>query len=133
MARAQVHAIDQKERRRIISELFEVVTAANSKKETVNILVGLLTSSEVLMIARRVQIAKLLLEEKNYQQIHDALGVGNGTITDVAKWLFGEDELLKKKVNKITKNESQKEYRTKKHNLLNPYGQLRALQELLDM
>ena len=47
----------------------------------------LLTPSELAMVGRRWQIAKMLLEEKSYFDIRFKLGVGFSTIESVDRWL----------------------------------------------
>ena len=63
-----------------------------TKKEIVNFFLGLFSPSESLMLARRIQIAKLLLEGENYENIRKNLGVGNSTIQKTDLWLHGGDE-----------------------------------------
>ena len=73
MGKVKYYSINPRERFRIIGEFFEIIAGLRVKKEVVAFLVGLLTPSEALMLARRIQIAKMLLEEKNYENIRKKL------------------------------------------------------------
>ncbi len=50
---------------------------------------GLLTHSEQIMLGRRLWIARLLLEQKSYQEIGRELHVGPNTIRRTELWLRG--------------------------------------------
>mgnify|MGYP001567121549 FL=1 len=66
----------------------------------------LLTLSEVVMISRRLQIAKMLLVGLEYGEIKEKLRVGLGTIYQVEKWLkrgFGGYQPIIERHNKTAK------------------------------
>ncbi len=92
MAKIKPHQINSKQKYVAIDNLFEVISALKTKQEIVNFFLGLFSPSESLMLARRIQIAKLLLEGGNYEDIRKALGVGNSTIQKTDLWLHGGDE-----------------------------------------
>lgn len=92
MAKIKPHQIDSKQKYIAIDNLFEVISALKTKKEIVNFFLGLFSPSEALMLARRIQIAKMLLSGSNYEDIRKKLGVGNSTIQKTDFWLHGGDE-----------------------------------------
>jgi uncharacterized protein YerC len=92
MAKIKPHQIDPKQKYVAIDNLFEVISALKTKKEIVDFFLGLFSPSESLMLARRIQIAKLLLDGKNYEDIRKKLGVGNSTIQKTDLWLHGGDK-----------------------------------------
>lgn len=47
---------------------------------------GLFSPSEIVMLARRIQIAKKLLAKESYRTIHEEMHVGEGTITSLDKY-----------------------------------------------
>jgi uncharacterized protein YerC len=47
----------------------------------------LLTESEIVMLARRLQIAELLVGGRTYEQIRRKLNVGMSTVQNVDRWL----------------------------------------------
>ncbi len=133
MSRVQLNNIDPVERKKIIGDLFDIVTNLKTKKETVGFMMGLLSPSEILMLARRVQIAQMLLEGKSYKEISAEIKVSEGTVASVARWLYDENnELFKKQIyshqRKIGKNKTKKYY----DNILSPYGQLNALKDIIN-
>ena len=74
MAKVRVYDVDRESRYRMVGEFLLAVSKLRTKKDAVSFLVGLLTSSELLMVARRIQIAKLILKNKNYPEIRDEGG-----------------------------------------------------------
>jgi len=92
MAKIKPHQIEPKQKYVAIDNLFEVISALKTKKEIVDFFLGLFSPSESLMLARRIQIAKLLLDGRNYEDIRKSLGVGNSTIQKTDLWLHGGDE-----------------------------------------
>lgn len=92
MAKIKPHQIDPKQKYVAINDLFEVISELKTKKEIVDFFLGLFSPSESLMLARRIQISKKLLDGANYEDIRKALGVGNSTIQKTDHWLNGGDE-----------------------------------------
>ena len=86
------YEIDPKEKFEAIDSLFEVVLKLRTKQEIVDFFMGLFSSSESLMMARRIQIAKMLLRDKNYDEIKKKLKVGSVTIHKTDQWLNEGDE-----------------------------------------
>lgn len=134
MAKVKTHLVDKKERFRIIGEFFEIVTNLKNKDDVIGFFIGLLTSSESLMLARRIQVAEMLLEEKSYEEIRKKLKVSFQTIAKVYQWLYGENETYKKQIGNQLER---KRKRNKKHerfddgSLLNKYAHHRLLKDLL--
>ncbi|SRR6266567_2869564 len=92
MAKIKPHQIDAKQKYIAIDNLFEVISALKTKKQIVDFFLGLFSPSESLMLARRIQIARMLLDGANYEKIRKDLGVGNSTIQKTDSWLHGGDE-----------------------------------------
>lgn len=135
MPKVKISSISSREKYAIIGEFFEIISVLNSKKEIIDFLIGLLTSSETLMMARRIQIAKMLIEEKDYETIREELSVSNQTITKTDNWLNGRGEDYRYWINKCFKKAKKKieSSQKQKHNmsLLDRYPQHRFLKELL--
>ena len=133
MSRKQIGDISEDERRKIIGDLFDIVTNLKTKKETIGFMMGLLSPSEILMLARRIQIAQMLLKEKNYREICEEISVSQSTVASVARWLYDENNTsfykqIKKQVLEDCGTKSKKYY----NNILSPYGQLNVLKELIN-
>lgn len=92
MPKVKVYSINKDERYRVIGEFFELIVNLRTKKEVIDFLIGLFTASETLMIARRVQIARMLAEDRSYEDIRKKLKVSYNTIATVERWLQSEEK-----------------------------------------
>ena len=72
--------ISKNERGKLKKLLSQKLTKINTPKEMSNFLEDLLTESEFVMIVRRLQTAKMLLDECTYFEIRQELGVSYETI-----------------------------------------------------
>ncbi len=141
MPKVKVHAIPKDERYQIVGEFFDSVSQLKTKREIIDFFVGLLTPSESLMLARRIQIAKLLIEEKGYEEIRQKLKNSYQTITRIERWLHERDgaykKILKKNFAKIDKENSRKMKRAEERytykSLLDRYPEHRFIKEILGM
>jgi len=141
MPKVKVHAIPKEERYRIVGEFFDSVSQLKTKQEIIDFFVGLLTSSESLMLARRIQIAKLLIEEKGYEEIRRELKNSYQTITRIERWLHERDgaykKILKKNFTKIDKENTKKAKKAEGQytyeSLLDRYPGHRFMKEILGM
>lgn len=132
MPKIRYHEMDIKERRRIVGELLDVVTGIKSKNEMFELLFRLLTPSEVVMLARRLQIAKMLLKEFSYEDIRKEHHASHRTIADVEGWLRESPEradLVRKRLQSIRKKEGKAN--TYSENMLDKYAHHRFLKNLL--
>lgn len=75
--------ISKSERQNLKNLLSSKISKLKTKNEVNNFLNDLLTESELVMIVRRLQVAKMLLDEFSYYQIRNELGVGYDTIKTV--------------------------------------------------
>lgn len=132
MAKVKVYSVDRQEKYRIAGELFEIIASLKTKKEVVDFLIGLFTASETLMIARRIQIAKMLILEKNYDEIRKELKVSFQTINKVEHWLKNDEDKMKLIAAKIKAIERREKEYDKKYsgNLLDKYAHHRFLKDL---
>ncbi len=132
MAKVKSHEINAKERHKIIGNFFDIIANLKSKKEVVDFFVGLLTPSENLMVARRIQIAQLLIEGEGYETIKNKLKVSFQTITKTERWLHSEDEDYNSWLAKCLKIKPLKNNKEiEKENLLDRYSHHRVIKNLL--
>lgn len=69
--------------------LAEAFTKLKTEQDVLNFLRDLLTPSELEEFANRLQIAKLLMQEKmSYTEIAKKISVSTTTVTRVAQWVF---------------------------------------------
>lgn len=108
------------EKKKFLGEFYSMVSLLKSRDEVKNFFKDLLTLSEVVMISRRIQIARLLLEGESYDEIKKKLRVGSGNISQVEKWLNngfgGYREIIKRYKAKDEK------YKRKDFTKITPYS-----------
>ncbi len=117
MSRTQPKKISGNEKKDLLDELWSMITLLETKKEIENFFCDLLSESESIMIARRIRIARMLLEGKSYDIINNSMNAGYGTIANVHQWLQGKNEgyllvlprLKKELLKKMKKREKQME------------------------
>jgi TrpR-related protein YerC/YecD len=91
------------EKKKFLGEFYSMISLLRGRDEVKKFFKDLLTLSEVVMISRRIQIAKMLLEGFDYEEIRKQLKVGKTTISQVEKWLnngFGGYQEIIKRHNK---------------------------------
>lgn len=93
------------ERKKYLGEFYSVVAQLKTRDEVKKFFKDLLFLSEVVMLSRRIQIAKMLMEGETHDSIRMKMRVGYGTIADVEKWLkrgFGGYKEMIERYNKST-------------------------------
>jgi TrpR-related protein YerC/YecD len=66
-----------------VDELFDAIMSLESKEEFYQFFEDICTTNEVLAIAQRLEVAKMLYEEKTYNEIADVTGASTATISRV--------------------------------------------------
>lgn len=84
-----------------IDNFWNAITLIESKEETRKFLRDLLTHTEVKMLAKRIQIAKMLIEGYDYQTIKNKVKVTSNTIARINNELNTNGQGLKKIVNRL--------------------------------
>lgn len=84
--------LTKSEKEKLFIEFAEALGTLRSPVEMAQFIKDLLSEHEISMLARRLQIAKLLHQGLTYQEIRETLRVGDGTIIRVQTWmqLFGD-------------------------------------------
>jgi TrpR-related protein YerC/YecD len=85
---ARYSRISKQEREELLAEFCEAISVLKSPEEIMNFIIDLLTRQELIMLAKRIKIAKLLIEGKDYREIEELLKVSHGTIAKVSHWLM---------------------------------------------
>lgn len=85
--KVKYHELTTEEKKKYLGEFYSMMALLKSRDQVKRFLKDLLTLSEVVMISRRIQIAKLLLEGHTHEQIRNKLKVGLTNISQVEKWL----------------------------------------------
>ncbi len=111
MPRVSQIQIEAKRMAYFISNLWNTVTLIENREEAVIFLKELLTPTEVRMLAKRVQIAKMLLEGYKYGDIIPHVRVTSTTISSVNNQLqFGNGGYIKI-IERLIKIEQRKQKR----------------------
>ena len=88
MAKFTPHQKLSKEvKQKVLLELCQAMVMVKKLPDAAKVLSDLLSEQELQMIAKRLQIAKLLLQKKTYAEIKKALNVSQHTIARVNIWL----------------------------------------------
>lgn len=96
MPRLSSISIEAKRMGYFISNLWNIFSLIESREETIIFLKELLTPTEIRMLAKRIQIAKMLLEGYKYDDIIPHVRVTTGTISSVNNQLqFGDGGYIK--------------------------------------
>ncbi len=74
-------------KQKVLLELCQAMVMVKKLPDAAKVLSDLLSEQELQMIAKRLQIAKLLLQKKTYVEIQKALNVSQHTIARVNIWL----------------------------------------------
>ena len=104
MARVNPRKLDGKEKMKYLDLLWTSIAGLKEREEVKNFFKDMLTPGESVMLARRILVAKLLLEDKTYDDIQKELRVGLDTIARVHQWLtsgFGGYKNAVMKFNKV--------------------------------
>ncbi len=87
MGKIKPKSIPRQELYKLLDEFYSIITLLESKEEVRNFFKDLFSISEAVMVARRIQIAKLLLAGYDYESIRSKIGAGFNTIGNVQRWL----------------------------------------------
>lgn len=113
---SRVPRLTKKERQELLIALYEAIASTKNKREAAQFLTDLLGPQELEMIAKRLEIARLLIEDKTYEIISDRLKVGFSTIARINAWLTLSGEgfrLILERTSKKKKKSFEEEWNEK--------------------
>jgi len=87
MSRVNPRALDSNSKMKYLDLLWTSIAQLETREETKQFFKDLLSESEAIMLARRIEIAKRLIEGESYDKITADLKVGMDTISRVQQWL----------------------------------------------
>jgi TrpR-related protein YerC/YecD len=91
----------KKDIEKMFYRLCVAMSEMKNAQEAAELLRDLLSYSEVKMVAKRLEIAEMVLAGKTYDEIREELKVGYGKIARVQEWLNMSGEGYRKAVKKI--------------------------------
>ncbi|MDI6778547.1 MAG: YerC/YecD family TrpR-related protein [Patescibacteria group bacterium] len=102
------------EKKKFLGEFYTMISLLRNRGEVKTFFKDLLTLSEVVMISRRIQAAKMLLEGETYEEISKRLKMSTTTVNSVEKWLSngfgGYKNIIKRYKNKKEYKFEEKNY-----------------------
>jgi TrpR-related protein YerC/YecD len=129
--KVKYYELTDKERRKFLKDFYSAVVSLKTEEDAKTFFKDLLTSSEITMISRRIQIAKKLLSNCTHEEIKKELKVGFTTISNVERWLNNGFGGYKKVLNKFEEQNKNKKMKNNfSESLLNKYPQHRWLVNL---
>ncbi len=104
----------------LISEFWKAITLIENYQEAKDFLRDLLNPTESIMLARRLQIAKMLEEGYTYEMIIIVLRIGHPTVAKVARWYKHGMGGYRKIVKRLIELDNQR--LSKRNKEFNPYS-----------
>ncbi len=87
MSRVNARTIESRAKMKYLDLLWTSIARLETRDEVKQFFKDLLSESEAIMLARRIEIAKQLLEGSSYDDIIRDLKVGKDTVNKVQRWL----------------------------------------------
>lgn len=117
-----------------INNFWNLVTLLENKDQVASFFKDLLTHTEMKMFAKRIQIAKMLLEERDYRAIRNYVKVSDTTIATISNKLEVGGEGLKTAIMyfKKVENEIEEERMRITPDLKKRYGEYFLLDKIID-
>ena len=100
--------LSKKEVEKLFYKLCVIIAKTNKTEDAAKLLRDLLSFTEAEMIAKRIKIAEMLIEDATYQDIINKLKVSSATIFKVQEWLKISGEGYRKAIKKAQGKELKK-------------------------
>lgn len=84
---SKIPKLTKRQRQELMLALCQAISQMKKPEEAAKLLTDLLSPQETEMIAKRLEIAKLLIVGKTYEEIRGELKVGFSTIARINTWL----------------------------------------------
>jgi TrpR-related protein YerC/YecD len=101
--------LSEDEKKKCIGDFYSMISLLKSRDEVKKFFKDVLSLSEVVMISRRIQIAKMILEGYTYEEIRKKLKVGFNNINQVDRWVKNGFGGYKEVINKYKKKYPEKD------------------------
>lgn len=89
---SKIHKLSKKEEERLLIEMCRALVEIKTAEEAAQFLKDLLSRQEAAMLAKRIAIARDLIEGATYEDIQKTLKVSHGTVARVSHWLENSGE-----------------------------------------
>jgi len=91
----------------LVFDLINAVALVNDSNKASLLIQDLLSKSEIKNISKRLRIAKLLLEDRTYNEIIDDMHCSYGTIAKISAWLEEAGQGVRAIINKLPKRQKE--------------------------
>lgn len=122
MSRVNPRAVDSKDKMKYLDLLWTSIAQLETRDETKQFFKDLLSESEAIMLARRIEVAKRLLDGESYEKIVADLHVGMETVSKVQRWLVSGFGGYEKAVNGFKKETERRFGKSKVMDKKTPYS-----------
>lgn len=122
MSKVNPRALDPKSKMKYLDLLWTSIAQLETREEAKHFFKDLLSESEAIMLARRIEVARRLLEGESYEKINADLRVGTDTIARVQQWLISGFGGYEKAVNGFKKEVSRRFAKSARVNKSEPYS-----------
>lgn len=130
------HELSEAEKKKFLGDFYSVVASLKAREDVKRFFKDLLSLSETVMISRRIQIAKMLLDGYTHEEIKRELKAGFTTISNVERWLNngfgGYKKILEEYRRKIQTYSNQKKRKAYQESMLKKYPQHRSFLRLFE-
>jgi len=109
MPRFQPKFISGKEKERLLDNLWTMIALLESREEVENFFRDLLSKTEAIMLARRIEIAGLLLKGENYDDICEKLKTAPNTVASVHRWLQSNNKGYREAIPRLKREQKRRE------------------------
>lgn len=101
----RLEKLSRGEQEDLIRDLLAAFQIIRDPDEVLQFIQDLFTRKEVAFFSKRLRIAKLLLEEKTYEEITQTVHTSHATVAKVAAWLSQKGEGFRNVIHKLPKRE----------------------------
>lgn len=122
MAKFNLYKLSLSEQQELLDRFFRAVTSLGSLAEVRNFFKDLLHPQEMTMLAQRLKVAEMLLNQETYNEIARKLRVGQNTIAKVHRWVNSERGGYKIAVKQLQKLDKRKQGKVVKEEKALHYG-----------
>lgn len=115
---ARYNKLQKTEKLKLLTALCEAISSTKNSQEAAKLLTDLLSPSEIEIVAKRLEIAKLLIKGYSYDEIKDKVHAGYSTIARVNTWLNLAGDGFKMAVERMKEDKKEPSIEEK----LNPFS-----------
>ncbi|MBU3924501.1 hypothetical protein KJ854_01020 [Patescibacteria group bacterium] len=122
MSKVNPRSLEEKTKMKYLDLLWTSIARLETRDEVKHFFKDLLSESEAIMLSRRIEIAKRLIEGESYQSIANNLKVGTDTIGRVQQWLSSGFGGYEKAIAGFNQELNRRFKKNSKNAQKNPYG-----------